>query len=121
MYTCCWSCYCTLSLVCIANVEPPISCEEYQAHSGIVKGVNGLGDVFHAVYSFNATRMSLVFFTRNQWLDTAEDDAGGGDGDGDDCGDGDGIMMVTMMMLMIMVMVKIMMMVKIMVVVEEQG
>ena len=75
-----------------------------------------MGDVAHAVYSFNATRMSLVFFTRNQWLDTAEYDAGGGDGGDDDGGDGDGIMMVMMMMLMIMVMVKIMMMVKIMVV-----
>ena len=121
MYTCFLSCYCTLSLVSLRNVEPLISCEENQAHSGIIKGVNGLGNVTHAVYSFNVTRMSLVFFTRNQWLDTAEDDAGGGDGGDDDGGDGDGIMMVMMMMLMIMVMVKIMMMVKIMVVVEEQG
>ena len=117
MYTCCWSCYCTLSLVCIANVEPLISCEENQAHSGIVKGVIGLSDVSHAVYSFNATRMSLVSFTRNQWLDTVEDYASGGDGDGD----GGGIMVVKMVMLMGMVVVKIVMVVKIMVVVEDQG
>ena len=76
-----------------------------------------MSDVTHAVYSFNATRMSLVFFTRNQWLDTVEDDASGGDGDGD----GGGIMVVKMVMLMGMVMVKIMMVVKIMVVVEDQG
>jgi len=54
-------------------VEPLISCEENQAHSGSVKRVNGVGNVTQPIYTFNDTRMSLAFFTKKKWLDIAEE------------------------------------------------